>query len=51
MKKEYNAPILEIVDVTVEYSILQTSPGTLPEFDGGEKLTNEKRGQWGDVWK
>lgn len=52
MKKEYNAPILEIVDVTVEYSVLVTSPGTLPDLDGGgEKLTNEKRGQWGDVWK
>ena len=56
MKKEYNAPILEIVDVTVEYSVLDTSssgtPGTLPDLGGGgENLTNEKRGQWGDVWK
>ena len=48
MKKEYNAPMLEIVDVTVEYSVLNTS---LPELDGGEILTSEKRGQWGDVWK
>ena len=50
-KKEYIAPQMEVTEIdTVQ--MLAASAGDIPvvEGEGGEQLSNDRRGSWGNFW-
>ena len=57
-KKTYIAPVIEVVEIEIQSSILAVSGGgTLPDVGGGgdsegggEGDANRRRGSWGNLW-
>ena len=49
MKRKYNTPIAEIVEIKSEV-MLDGSIGIDKEHSGSEQLSNKHRGEWGDIW-
>ncbi len=51
MKKIYNSPEIEILEISVESIMLTKSPETAPdrEHDTGG-TANEYRGDWENIW-
>ncbi|MBO5135302.1 MAG: hypothetical protein J6C15_09155 [Bacteroidaceae bacterium] len=52
MKKDYLRPEVEIIDI-ITSTLMSTSPGNteIPGGNtGGEILSNEHRGEWGNIW-
>ena len=53
MKKNYVSPLANEVNVTTEGLIaasLQMSDKTVDSKGNGVQLSNENRGQWGNLW-
>ena len=54
-KKKYIKPEIEVMAIEAESHMMTASPNTSPGFgegeaDGGEVLSNHRRGTWGNLW-
>lgn len=50
MKKEYIAPFAVEVDITAENMIATSVPVKEETGDAGEAWSNDRRGDWGNLW-
>jgi hypothetical protein len=51
MKKNYFKPETELVDVTINNILLDSSGDNIPVVPGeGDEFANRHRGEWGNVW-
>lgn len=52
-KKEYIAPVCEVVEMDLVNMIAGSTPGVgedMKENDPGDMMSNRKRGEWGNLW-
>lgn len=50
MKKEYIAPFAVEVEITAENLLISSFPVKEEEGDAGEAWSNDRRGDWGNLW-
>ena len=50
MKKEYIAPFAVEVDITAENLLISSVPVKEDEVGAGEAWSNDRRGDWGNLW-
>ena len=50
-KETYIRPQIEVIEMEL-VTMVAASPGDIPvvEGEGGEQLSNDRRGTWGNLW-
>lgn len=49
-KEAYIKPAMEVITIETENMIAASSITIKPGESGGEQLSNDRRGTWGDLW-
>lgn len=50
MKKVYNAPAVQVIDIKTESMLAASIKYGDTHVDAGTSWSNDRRGDWGDIW-